>query len=137
MRPLATGQARFNPNRFARLAEPLGSSLRERAAALLAASAGGGAAAGAAVPAAGRGLGCVVWAREKGWNAWPALIVTPADAMAAAPKLAKLGAGLPLFARGPASGCSTAWQLTRPAIRAQSGRSPHACRVHKCVVCGS
>jgi hypothetical protein len=66
----------------------------------MAASAAGGAAAGAAAPAAGRGLGCVVWAREKGWNAWPALVVTPADAMAAAPKLAKLGVGLPLLRTG-------------------------------------
>lgn len=34
-------------------------------------------------------LGRVVWAREKGWNAWPALVVSAGDAAAAAPQLSR------------------------------------------------
>lgn len=36
-----------------------------------------------------KALGRVVWAREKGWNAWPALVVSAADAADAAPKLSR------------------------------------------------
>ena len=36
-----------------------------------------------------KALGRVVWAREKGWNAWPALVVSAADAVDAAPKLSR------------------------------------------------
>ena len=37
----------------------------------------------------GGALGRVVWAREKGWNAWPALVVSAGDAAAAAPQLSR------------------------------------------------
>ena len=37
----------------------------------------------------GAALGRVVWGREKGWNAWPALVVSASDAAAAAPQLSR------------------------------------------------
>lgn len=37
----------------------------------------------------GAALGRVVWAREKGWNAWPALVVSAGGAAAAAPQLSR------------------------------------------------
>ena len=37
----------------------------------------------------GAALGHVVWAREKGWSAWPALVVSAGDAAAAAPQLSR------------------------------------------------
>ncbi|KAK9830592.1 hypothetical protein WJX81_002721 [Elliptochloris bilobata] len=74
----------------------------------------------------GGALGLVVWAREKGWNAWPALVVSAADAADAAPQLSRAGGGVFVryfatwesgrlrqgevapFAAGLAAGCHTA-----------------------------